>query len=394
MELESIKVSNIQLTEENSALQMSNKNSMSESQSLMAEMQFIKDTGRGNNDTNIMSEQLSKDTAKMHRLELENQRLRSEVDDLKMNGIKEQTEKCLKLERENKCQSLTIKQLHDTQAKDADHTVSLQGELNQVVTKAQQMEQVVEMLKQNESQLRVEKDMVIENLNKEIGSLRKRQQQTANEQLKFLEEENKKLVKDKTVFETRVTKLDYENRQFANKVKEYEATMDKADEAIREKERMGKQVESLTREIEQLSNVKEAKDTFALKHLEGDKLKLSKSNEKLRGELSNLFAENSRIKMDIQKASKKVESLRTENKKLALFETERDDLLDKIGKMSINLENLTASSEKQEEQEQKLNMVTFENNRLNRQNQTLTRKLEEIEVESRSVEVEVEYQNI
>ena len=188
------------------------------------------------------------------------------------------------------------------------------------------------------------------------------------------------------MFETRVTKLDYENRQFANKVKEYEATMDKADEAIREKDRMGKQVESLTREIEQLSNVKEAKDTFALKHLEEDKLKLSKSNEKLRGELSNLFAENSRIKMDIQKASKKMESLRTENKKLALFETERDDLLDKIGKMSINLENLTASSEKQEEQEQKLNMVTFENSRLSRQNQTLNRKLEEMEVESRSVE--------
>jgi hypothetical protein len=47
MELESVKTSNIQLNEENSALQMSNKNSMSESQSLMAEMQFIKDTGRG-----------------------------------------------------------------------------------------------------------------------------------------------------------------------------------------------------------------------------------------------------------------------------------------------------------------------------------------------------------
>ena len=47
IELESIKNSNIQLTEENSALQMSSKNSMSESQSLMAEMQMIKDTGRG-----------------------------------------------------------------------------------------------------------------------------------------------------------------------------------------------------------------------------------------------------------------------------------------------------------------------------------------------------------
>ena len=58
-----------------------------------------------------MTEQLSKDTAKMHRLELENQRLKSEIEDLKLNGIKEQTEKCLKLERENKCQKLTIKQL-------------------------------------------------------------------------------------------------------------------------------------------------------------------------------------------------------------------------------------------------------------------------------------------
>ena len=47
MELESVKNSNIQLTEENSALQMSSKNSMSESQSLMAEMQMIKDTERG-----------------------------------------------------------------------------------------------------------------------------------------------------------------------------------------------------------------------------------------------------------------------------------------------------------------------------------------------------------
>merc|ERR1712001_677642 len=159
---------------------MSSKNSMSESQSLMAEMQLIKDTGRGESDTNIMTEQLSKDTAKMHRLELENQRLKSEIEDLKLNGIKEQTEKCLKLERENKCQKLTIQQLQETHAKDADNTVSLEAELNQAVTKTQQMEQIVDTLKQSEQQIRIEKDMVIENLNKEIESLRKRQEQTMN----------------------------------------------------------------------------------------------------------------------------------------------------------------------------------------------------------------------
>merc|ERR1712088_1249912 len=116
--------------------------------------------GKGESDTNIMTEQLSKDTAKMHRLELDNQRLKSEIEDLKLNGIKEQTEKCLKLERENKCQKLTIKQLQETHAKDADNTVSLEGELNQAVTKTQQMEQIVDTLKQSEQQIRIEKDMV------------------------------------------------------------------------------------------------------------------------------------------------------------------------------------------------------------------------------------------
>ena len=83
----------------------------------------------------------------------------------------------------------------ETHAKDADNTVSLEGELNQAVTKTQQMEQVVDTLKQSEQQIRIEKDMVIENLNKEIESLRKRQEQTMNEQVNFLEDENKKLVK-------------------------------------------------------------------------------------------------------------------------------------------------------------------------------------------------------
>ena len=83
----------------------------------------------------------------------------------------------------------------ETHAKDADNTVSLEGELNQAVTKTQQMEQIVDTLKQSEQQIRIEKDMVIENLNKEIESLRKRQEQTMNEQVNFLEDENKKLVK-------------------------------------------------------------------------------------------------------------------------------------------------------------------------------------------------------
>ena len=70
------------------------------------------------------------------------------------------------------------------------------------------------------------------------------------------------------------------------------------------------------------------------------------------------------------------------------MELERDDLLDQVGKMSINLENLKDTSAKMEEQEQKLNTITFENNKLTRQNQTLHRKVEEIETENRCLDSE------
>ena len=126
------------------------------------------------------------------------------------------------------------------------------------------------------------------------------------------------------------------------------------------------------------------------------------------------------MKIDIQKANKKIETLKHENKKvffysimiidfwdkeptsilqlrhyfsfiylqLAILELERDDLLDKVGKMNISLQNLTVTSEKMEEQEQKTSSVTFENNKLTRQNQTLNRKLEETEIENKSLDSE------
>ena len=126
-----------------------------------------------------------------------------------------------------------------------------------------------------------------------------------------------------------MSKIEYENRQFLKKLKESEALLENADDAMKEKEKMVKQVESLSREIDKLSNLKEAKDSFALKDMEEDKLKLSKSNEKLRNELSTLFAENSKMKIDIQKANKKIETLKNENKKVYFYSIMIIDFRDK-----------------------------------------------------------------
>ena len=119
------------------------------------------------------------------------------------------------------------------------------------------------------------------------------------------------------MFETQVTKIEYENRQLMKKLEEKEEMLENVDDAMREKEKAVNQAESLSREIEQLSNLKDAKDAFALKDMKEEKLKLNRSNEKLRTELSSLFAENSRMKIDIQKANKKIESLKFEHKKVS-----------------------------------------------------------------------------
>ena len=126
-----------------------------------------------------------------------------------------------------------------------------------------------------------------------------------------------------------MSKIEFENRQFLKKLKESEALLENADDTMKEKEKMVKQVESLSREIDKLSNLKEAKDSFALKDMEEDKLKLSKSNEKLRNELSTLFAENSKMKIDIQKANKKIETLKHENKKVFFYSIMIIDFWDK-----------------------------------------------------------------
>jgi len=67
-------------------------------------------------------------------------------------------------------------------------------------------------MKETEDQTRIEKDTIISNLTKQVDSLRKRQEQNQNEQINSLEEENRKLVKERTLLQTQVSKLQHENQ--------------------------------------------------------------------------------------------------------------------------------------------------------------------------------------
>merc|ERR1712141_910907 len=76
-----------ELEAENLQLQMSFKSSSSESQSILAEMENIRNRG-GQTDTNILTEQLGEGMSKIHKLELELKRLRQENEDLKLDKFR------------------------------------------------------------------------------------------------------------------------------------------------------------------------------------------------------------------------------------------------------------------------------------------------------------------
>ena len=75
------------------------------------------------------------------------------------------------------------------------------------------MVQVVTTLKEADQKTRIEKETIIENLTKQIDSLRKRGEQSSNEQTKMLEAENKKLVTANTLFEASNSRLTEEKKQ-------------------------------------------------------------------------------------------------------------------------------------------------------------------------------------
>ncbi len=86
---------------------------------------------------------------------------------------------------------MTTRQLNELHSKESDHNVGLEKELTQLRTRCKQLEEVEAALRASEEQLRVEKETEVENLEKHLDSLRKRQEQTQNQQLKQLEEENR-----------------------------------------------------------------------------------------------------------------------------------------------------------------------------------------------------------
>lgn len=78
---------------------------------------------------------------------------------------------------------------------DADFNDHLEGRIDQLQTKNTELEEVISAMREAEDQSRIERETEVDNMTKQIDSLRKRQEKSQNGQMAHLEEENRKLVK-------------------------------------------------------------------------------------------------------------------------------------------------------------------------------------------------------
>ena len=146
-------------------------------------------------DTNILTEQIDKDVTRIHKLELENAKLHSELEDLKVNGVRESSERILELEKANKKLEMSARQSENLRVKDSESITALENSLTKAETNVKRLEDVVATMREEESRLRIERDTEVDNLTKQVNSMRQRQEQGHNEQIANLDKENTRLVK-------------------------------------------------------------------------------------------------------------------------------------------------------------------------------------------------------
>ena len=179
------------------------------------------------------------------------------------------------------------------------------------------MVQVVTTLKEADQKTRIEKETIIENLTKQIDSLRKRGEQSSNEQTKMLEAENKKLVTANTLFEASNSRLTEEKKQLGVRLKDLES---RHEETLEESEKLSQQIKSIVVEKEQLVTSKDEAIEVKSEEFTRAKEKLIKSNEKLKADVSDLYTENSRLKLQLKQSGQTADSLRAENKRISGLE--------------------------------------------------------------------------
>ena len=252
-EVDQAKIKDLQ--EENTALNLSQKNDLSASQSMQAELETMKGSVTA---WSLLSEQLGKDAVtRVYRLELDNQRLQRELEASKTDLAKVEQNSAYHLETETRRLTADLSRLEEQRSRDAAALEKVEHEVLEVRREREGLQTVVETLRQQHKDLQKEKETEVESLAKQVQSLNAR---AANSQLVLLQEENKKMIAERTVLQTQASKAGHEKERLTEAVRSSRQRLGVLEEAEVRRGQLEMEVLSLRAELEQVQGLQEKDD--------------------------------------------------------------------------------------------------------------------------------------
>merc|ERR1719471_1769300 len=344
--------------------------------------------GSSGKDLNLLSEQLGKDAvSRVHRLELENQRLLRELEAAK---VKIEKEAHHEQESESRKINSTIAKLEEQVKRDNQSLARSEQDVLETRRENENLQTIIETLKQENKNLQIEKDTEVEALNSQVSSLTARAANTQNQQLTLIQAENKKLISEKTVLQTQVTKANHEKERLSHNLSVMKAKVDNLEESDMKRQKYERENHDLISELEKLTVISDQYESLqdearsANDQVNGLTQRLAQNASRL----DEIQSENMKLKVENSKLARKVDSIKNENHNIGVMEQEKDSLKQTVAQMKATIDSLQKTQSKQDELEVRAMTANNDNMKLQRQMGVLNRKVEEMERENNEIETE------
>ncbi|XP_068240760.1 girdin isoform X2 [Palaemon carinicauda] len=381
-----------EVMEENAQLHLSTKNSLSESATLVAQLDQLKSRAPMNG-SSVGSDLIGDAQARVLKLQLENQRLEAENEQLKRESILASTDKLLELEKENKRLSIKVTHLQESSKKERSHVLEAQGESEQRHLEIQRLHQTINTIKTNSQRQIDELQQENSQLLELIETLRERQKKTTDTRLIDVESENKKLSDVNFQLQSQVSRLEYEKQQLNRLTERLRESADKLSEVEQQKAEIERENKDLHKAIGAFRESCERHESFERDYasLEVEHSRVSKALTVMKETVAKLESVNSeklQMQVEVERLNRSMDSLKTTSVRIADLESEKESQAQQISLLQSQITAFKSDRSKLEQMELDLLSTNNEVQKKNRSLETCQKKLAEMEKERTELENE------
>ncbi|MGH0170265.1 UNVERIFIED_CONTAM: hypothetical protein FKN15_059018 [Acipenser sinensis] len=385
------------LSEENLALEMAQKQSMDESLHLGWELeQLSKTTEHSEVPQKSLGHEVNELTSsRLLKLEMENQSLLKTVEKLRTttDPSEDRNSRFLKMEKENLRLSKKLERLENEMSIEKQSLRNIENLSNDLMKEKAQLEKTIETLGENsERQVKV-LEQENEHLNQTISSLRQRSQISAEARVKDIEKENKILHESIKETSSKLNKMEFERKQLRKELEHYKEKGERAEELEKEVHRLDRENDQLQKKITGLTITCDKVEALEQENLnlEVENRKLKKKLDSLNNlsfQLETLEKENTQLEEENLALRRTVESLKSSCIKVAQLELENKELENEKWQLKKSLDLMKASSKKTERLEVSCQGLDTENQWLQKALENSNKKIQQLESELQDVETE------